>query len=46
MFNWAEDNVIRERLYVPKDKQKGLELLSQDPPGRAGRRKRTRLRLT
>ena len=21
MFNWAEDNIIRERVYVPTDKQ-------------------------
>jgi peptide/nickel transport system substrate-binding protein len=26
MFNWAEDSIIRERVYVPKDKQSDFEL--------------------
>ncbi len=26
MYNWAEDNIIRERVYVPADKQQKLEL--------------------
>ena len=28
MYNWAEDNIIRERVFVPADKQQKLELLS------------------
>ena len=46
MFNWAEDNIIRERVFVPTDKQEDYELHPEDPPGCAGRRQRTRLRLT
>ena len=26
MFNWAEDNIIRERVYVPSEKQQDYEL--------------------
>jgi peptide/nickel transport system substrate-binding protein len=26
MYNWAEDNIIRERVFVPKDKQQNFEL--------------------
>jgi peptide/nickel transport system substrate-binding protein len=26
MYNWAEDNIIRERVYVPEDKQQDYEL--------------------
>jgi peptide/nickel transport system substrate-binding protein len=26
MYNWAEDNIIRERVYVPKDKQQNHEV--------------------
>jgi len=26
MFNWAEDNIIRERVFVPSDKQSDFEL--------------------
>jgi peptide/nickel transport system substrate-binding protein len=26
MYNWAEDNIIRERVFVPKDKQIAAEL--------------------
>ena len=44
MYNWAEDGVIRERLWVAADKQGGRELHPDDPPGRAGRR-RTGLRV-
>ncbi len=36
MFNWAEDSVIRERLYVPKDKQANFELHPQTLPGAPG----------
>jgi peptide/nickel transport system substrate-binding protein len=36
MFNWAEDGVIRERLYVPKDLQKGYELYPHTLPGKPG----------
>ena len=40
MFNWAEDNIIRERVFVPADKQADYELYPGDPAGRAGRRQR------
>ncbi len=43
MFNWAEDNIIRERVFVPKDKQQNYELHPKTLPGRAGHRQRTRL---
>ena len=36
MFNWAEDNIIRERVYVPKDKQKNYELYPDTLPGKPG----------
>ena len=36
MFNWAEDNIIRERVYVPTDKQQNLELYPKTLPGAAG----------
>ncbi len=36
MFNWAEDNIIRERVYVPTDKQQGLELHPSTLPGAPG----------
>lgn len=39
MFNWAEDNIIRERVYVPEDDQPGYELHPQtlpDVPGGGG----------
>ena len=36
MYNWAEDAVIRERLYVPEDKQAGLELFPKTLPGAPG----------
>ena len=36
MFNWAEDNIIRERVYVPEDKQAGLELYPKTLPGAPG----------
>ena len=36
MFNWAEDNIIRERVYVPKDKQQTYELYPDTLPGQPG----------
>lgn len=36
MFNWAEDNIIRERVFVPKDKQQNLELHPKTLPGAPG----------
>jgi len=36
MFNWAEDNIIRERVYVPKDKQQTFELHPKTLPGAPG----------
>jgi peptide/nickel transport system substrate-binding protein len=36
MFNWAEDSVIRERLYVPADKQSTNELHPNTLPGAPG----------
>jgi peptide/nickel transport system substrate-binding protein len=39
MFNWAEDNIIRERVYVPEDRQQDYELHPRtlpDVPGGGG----------
>ena len=36
MYNWAEDNIIRERVYVPADAQIGAELHPQTLPGAPG----------
>ncbi len=36
MYNWAEDNIIRERVFVPTDKQLGAELHPQMLPGAPG----------
>lgn len=36
MFNWAEDNIIRERVFVPADKQADFELHPQTLPGAPG----------
>lgn len=36
MFNWAEDNIIRERVFVPADKQADHELHPQTLPGAPG----------
>jgi peptide/nickel transport system substrate-binding protein len=36
MYNWAEDTIIRERVFVPKDKQKGYELHPASLPGAPG----------
>jgi peptide/nickel transport system substrate-binding protein len=39
MFNWAEDNIIRERVYVPEEAQQDYELHPEtlpDVPGGSG----------
>jgi peptide/nickel transport system substrate-binding protein len=37
LFNWAEDNIIRERVYVPADKQKPeYQLQPETLPGEPG----------
>ena len=36
MYNWAEDNIIRERVFVATDKQIGAELHPQTLPGKPG----------
>lgn len=36
MFNWAEDTIIRERLFVPSDKQGDFELFAEQLPGKPG----------
>lgn len=36
MYNWAEDNIIRERVYVPEDRQQDYELHPQTLPGEPG----------
>jgi peptide/nickel transport system substrate-binding protein len=36
MYNWAEDNIIRERVFVPADKQIGAELHPNTLPGALG----------
>jgi peptide/nickel transport system substrate-binding protein len=36
MYNWAEDNIIRERLFVATDKQADIELHPQTLPGAPG----------
>ena len=36
MYNWAEDNIIRERVYVPMDKQSKNELFPDTLPGKPG----------
>ncbi|MGV8854454.1 MAG: ABC transporter substrate-binding protein [Devosia sp.] len=36
MFNWAEDNIIRERVFVPEDKQGNYELHPETLPGAPG----------
>jgi peptide/nickel transport system substrate-binding protein len=37
MFNWAEDNIIRERVFVPQDKQSKFELHPDTLPGAPGK---------
>ena len=36
MFNWAEDNIIRERVFVPADRQGDNELHAETLPGAPG----------
>jgi peptide/nickel transport system substrate-binding protein len=36
MYNWGEDSIMRERLFVPLDKQKGYELYPHQLPGIPG----------
>ncbi len=36
MYNWAEDNIIRERVFVPADKQIDAELHKDTLPGAPG----------
>ena len=36
MYNWAEDNIIRERVFVPADKQIDAELHKGELPGPLG----------
>lgn len=36
MYNWAEDNIIRERVYVPEDRQIDAELHPKTLPGELG----------
>ena len=36
MYNWAEDNIIRERVYVPEDQQQNYELHPDTLPGDDG----------
>ena len=35
-YNWAEDNIIRERVFVAADKQLGIELHPNTLPGAPG----------
>ena len=36
MFNWAEDAIIRERMFVPADEQQDYQLFPQTLPGKLG----------
>jgi peptide/nickel transport system substrate-binding protein len=36
MYNWAEDSIIRERVYVPLAKQGKYELYADTLPGKPG----------
>nr|WP_027056271.1 ABC transporter substrate-binding protein [Mesorhizobium erdmanii] len=36
MFNWAEDSIIRERVFVKADKQAKYELFPEELPGKPG----------
>ncbi|QND58606.1 ABC transporter substrate-binding protein [Mesorhizobium huakuii] len=36
MFNWAEDSIVRERVFVKADKQAKYELFPQELPGKPG----------
>ncbi len=35
-FNWAEDSIMRERVFVPEDRQQDLELHPETLPGAPG----------
>ncbi|MCM2452397.1 ABC transporter substrate-binding protein [Agrobacterium vitis] len=39
MFNWAEDTIIRERMFVAADKQGDFELFKNQLPGKPGENK-------
>lgn len=36
MYNWAEDNIVRERVFVPEDQQQDYELHPDTIPGEDG----------
>jgi peptide/nickel transport system substrate-binding protein len=36
MFNWAEDTIVRERVFVSEDKQGDYELFKETLPGKPG----------
>ncbi|WP_095088653.1 ABC transporter substrate-binding protein [Mesorhizobium sophorae] len=36
MFNWAEDSIVRERVFVAADRQAKYELFPQELPGKPG----------
>ncbi|WP_309085721.1 ABC transporter substrate-binding protein [Chelativorans sp.] len=36
MYNWAEDSIIRERVFVPQDRQQDYELHPESLPGEPG----------
>ncbi|ESY82189.1 periplasmic alpha-galactoside-binding protein [Mesorhizobium sp. LNHC221B00] len=36
MFNWAEDSIVRERVFVTADKQAKYELFPEELPGKPG----------
>ncbi|MDX8490020.1 ABC transporter substrate-binding protein [Mesorhizobium sp. VK22B] len=36
MFNWAEDSIVRERVFVAADKQTKYELFPEELPGKPG----------
>ncbi|TRC94501.1 ABC transporter substrate-binding protein [Mesorhizobium sp. WSM4303] len=36
MFNWAEDSIVRERVFVAADKQQKYELFPEQLPGKPG----------
>ncbi|RWC48800.1 MAG: ABC transporter substrate-binding protein [Mesorhizobium sp.] len=36
MFNWAEDSIVRERVFVASDKQAKYELFPDELPGKPG----------
>ena len=45
MYNWAEDSIIRERVFVPTDKQQDYELFPDTLPGAPGGEGRSRASL-